>query len=231
MCGRAYSTYTDEELRLRYLNEKGKRGSLGELNPNYNLCPTQKAPVVIWKDGKPSIQWMRWGLVPFWAKDVKSADKYSLINAKAEEIEKKRSYADAFKSRHCIVPVSGFFEWKRIENSKTKQPYAIRLKESPILSMAGIWDHWESEGGEVVDSFSVITTAANSFMAKIHDRMPVILPKQAEMDWLQTGADKELLNPCPSEWLEAYPVSTLVNSPRNNSEAVIASYGPRHRRL
>jgi putative SOS response-associated peptidase YedK len=226
MCGRAYDTFTEEELTWRYWSKKPLRNRLPEFKPNYNLSPTQVTPIVLMRDGELTCELLRWGLVPFWAKDVKSASKYSLINAKAEEIDQKRSYQQAFGKRRCIVPLSGFFEWKR-EGEGPKRPFAIRIKDEPIMSVAGVWEHWKSqETGEVVNSFSIITTAANTFMQNIHDRMPVILDRKDEPEWLDPENDdtdklKALLKPCPSDWLDAYEVSTLVNSPRNNSKEVL----------
>src|SRR5665213_3139481 len=187
MCGRDYSTYTDEELYLRYMNRKGWHWPTDEKLPsfksNYNMCPTQLAPALSVHDGKLCFRLMRWGLVPAWAKTIKDADKYTLINAKAEEIAEKRSYKAAFQKRRCIVPVTGFFEWKR--SGPKKVPFAIQSKDENIMSLAGVWEHWVSkETGEIVDSFSLITTSANSFMAKIHDRMPVILDPKDEERWL-----------------------------------------------
>ncbi|MBI3555689.1 MAG: SOS response-associated peptidase [Deltaproteobacteria bacterium] len=225
MCGRAYETYTDEELEARYLNEKAKRNPLG-LKPNYNMAPTQLSPIVLEQNGKRNISLFRWGLVPFWAKDVKSAAKYSLINAKGEEILEKRSYKDCFMKRRCIVPLSGFIEWKR-ETEKVKRPFAIHLKDEPIMSVAGVWEHWESkETEEIVDSFSIITTSANSFMNKIHNRMPVILSKKDEDAWLDPDNKKpesllKLLVPCASKLLAAHEISTLINYPKNNRPEVL----------
>lgn len=232
MCGRAYETYTEEELQVRYLNEKAKRNPLKNLKPNYNLSPTQESPIVLIKDDERVIERMRFGLVPFWAKDVKSASKYSLINAKGEEITEKRSYKMAFQERRCIIPLSGFYEWFRPDEGP-KKPFAIHLKDEPIMSVAGVWEHWASkETGEVVDSFAIITTSANKFMENIHNRMPVILDREHEQEWLDpenqdTEALKKLLKPCPASWLEAHEVSTLVNSPRNNTPDCIKSIAER----
>jgi putative SOS response-associated peptidase YedK len=216
MCGRAYETYTAEELEMRYLNQRIRRNPL-VITPNYNLAPTQISPIVLIKEGERTIEMMRFGLVPFWATDVKSASKYSLINAKGEEIETKRSYKQAFEKRRCIVPLSGFYEWWK--NGEAKRPIAIHLRDEPIMSVAGIWELWE-RGEEKVESFSIVTTAATGFMEWVHDRMPVILSREDEERWLDPSTSvadaKELLVPCPSEWLEAHEVSTLVNSPRNN---------------
>ena len=126
MCGRMYSTYTEDELIFRYLNRKHLNWEIIEeiptFSPNYNICPTQTGLVFCAFDGKIGFRTMRWGLVPSWAKSVKDADKYSMINAKSEEITEKRSYKSAFQKRRCIIPISGFFEWKRSE--KNKIPYA-----------------------------------------------------------------------------------------------------------
>lgn len=225
MCGRAYQTYTEDELYARYINERAKRNPLG-LKPNYNLAPTQLSPVVLVKDGDRSISLFRWGLIPFWAKDLKSASKYSLINARGEEIAEKRSYKDAFQKRRCIVPLSGFFEWQRV-SPKDKTPFAIHLKNAPIMSVAGVWEQWKSDTtGEIVDSFSIVTTDANSFMSRIHDRMPVILPPEKEAEWLDPENRDvpkllELLRPSADDALDAYRISTAVNSPRNNAPAVL----------
>lgn len=225
MCGRAYETYTEEELELRYITNRRKRKPL-DLKPNFNLAPTQDAPVVLMRESEVQLELFRWGLVPFWAKDPKDAAKYSLINAKAEEISEKRSYKTAFERRRCIVPVSGFFEWKRVGEGP-KQPHAIHLKNEPIMSLAGVWELWKSkDNGEEIHSFSIITCAPNSFMERIHNRMPVILDRKDEQRWLDPENRnleelKSLLAPCPSVWLEAHEISTLVNSPKNNTPEIL----------
>ena len=226
MCGRAYETYTEEELLLRYLGEKRKRNPLGDFKPNFNMCPSQLSPVVLVRDGVTTIERMRWGLVPFWAKDVKSAAKYSLINARSEEIMEKRSYKQAFEKRRCIVPLSGFFEWKRSEEGP-KVPFAIRFKDQSILSVAGVWEHCEDKKeGTELNSFSILTTGPNALMKRIHNRMPVILNQKDEAKWLDpdnhnTAALQKLLKPCEAKLLEAYEVSAAVNSPKNNRPEVL----------
>jgi putative SOS response-associated peptidase YedK len=224
MCGRTYKTYTNEELFYRYLNIKPV--DLPELNPNYNMTPTQETTVLRVVDGERHFALMRWGLVPFWAKDVKSADRYSMINAKAEEITEKRSFKAAFEKRRCIIPMSGFFEWKKMATGR-KTPYCVRLKEEPIMSLAGIWEHWKSkEGTQDVTSFAIITTDANEAMQSIHSRMPVILNRNEEDFWLHSENAhstelKKLLKPCPPDWMDIYPISTMVNSPINNRPEVL----------
>ena len=194
MCGRAYSTYTAEELEMRYLNKRRIKLASSPLKPNYNFSPTQLAPVVFMKDSQITIELMRWGLVPSWAKSIQDASKYSLINAKGEEITEKRSYKNAFKSRRCIVPLSGFFEWHREENGP-KRPYAIHLRDGGIMSLAGIWEHWKSaETGDEIHSFTVITTTPNSVMEKIHHRIRLMLESKDEQDGVkrENAATKSL---------------------------------------
>lgn len=200
---------------------------MSALKPNYNLSPTQLSPVVHVNQGGPGVNMFRFGLVPFWAKDVAAASKYSLINAKGEEIESKRSYADPFKKRRCIIPLSGFYEWKN-ETGQPKRPFAIQRKDKTIMSVAGVWEHWidKADAKKEIYSFSIITTSANSFMEKIHHRMPVILEAKDEEAWLDPDLQdverlKKFLVPCPSTWLSSFEVSTLVNSPRNNRPEVL----------
>ncbi len=134
-------------------------------------------------------------------------------------------YKNAFQKRRCIVPVSGFFEWQK--TTTTKKPFAIHLKEDPIMSLAGIWEHWVSQvDGSIVDSFTILTTPANRFMEAIHTRMPLILDPKDEQLWLNPSVPEiselsNLMKPCPPEWLDAFEISTLVNAPKNNSAEVL----------
>lgn len=218
MCGRAYYTYTDEELTLRYLNKKPPK--FPGIKPNFNFSPTQLAPIVRMTEGDLTIDLLRWGLIPSWAKDLKMA--YSTINARAETVAEKPAFRSAFKARRCLVPLSGFIEWKR--DGETKRPFRIFLKDEPIMSVAGIWETWKPERGDAIHSFSIVTTEANALMAKIHDRMPVILSKDGEDAWLSDSKPEELkklLKPCPAKWMDAVEISTLINSPRNNRPEVL----------
>jgi len=219
MCGRAYETYTEEELAVQFLNRRPLR--LEGFRPTYNLAPTQQAPVVFVRDGEPTIDLLRWGLVPFWARSLEAVARYSLINARGEEIVDKRSYARAFRSRRCIVPLSGFYEWRR--DGKRKRPFAIHLRDRPIMPVAGVWECWQPKDAPTpLLSFAVVTTRANPRMAEIHDRMPVILADDEIAHWLDPEVHEPerllpLIRPCPSEWLTAYEVSTAVNSPSHDS--------------
>ena len=219
MCGRAYETYTEEELAIQYLNRRPLR--LEWFRPNYNMAPTQQSPVVLVRNDARMIEQFRWGLVPEWASSVAAAAKYSMINARGEEIAEKRTYATAFRRRRCVVPLSGFYEW---QHQKTRtRPFAIHLRDRPIMSVAALWERWQDAGTpEPLHSFSIVTTWANTFMADIHGRMPVILAEKDVELWLDPEVQEPervlpLVRPCPPEWLTAYEVSTAVNAPRHNS--------------
>lgn len=223
MCGRAYHTYTEDELAARYFNEKLKKPFALDLKPNYNMAPTNTTPVIFMNDGEKDLGIFRWGLIPKWAKSIKDAARYSLINARVEEILEKRTYKDAYIKRRCIVPLTGFFEWKRTEEQKT--PFAIHGQENEILSFAGIWEKWD-DGENEIHSFSLLTTSANKFMSKIHDRMPVIIKASEEDTYMDPSATIEQIQQITSHAhsvkLEAYQISPLVNSPKNNRVEVLA---------
>jgi len=222
MCGRAYSTYTEEELLFMYMNKDFVRRGPTFDKPNFNLSPTQNAPIVRSMNGSRDIDIMKWGLIPEWSPEFST--KLSTINAKSETIFESRLYKKGITQRRCIVPVSGFFEWKR--DGKNKRPFKIFLKDSPIMSMAGVWTAWRAGSPEEQRSFSILTTSANEFMAQIHDRMPVILDKEQWDGWLSPEIHEQtdiegMLKPCPDNWLASVEVSTLVNSPKNNRPEVL----------
>jgi putative SOS response-associated peptidase YedK len=182
-------------------------------------------------DEPEKIQLLKWGLIPSWTKGIDQANiiRYKTFNARSESIESKPSFSSSFRSRRCIVPVAGFFEWQHVENQKI--PWYIYHSEYDIFSLAGLYDNWvESSTGEVVNTFSIVTTDANDLMAGIHNsgkRMPVILNKSSEKKWLDlsiTGEDAlKLLVPCPSELLRAHTISPLINSrtaDRNVAEVI-----------
>jgi putative SOS response-associated peptidase YedK len=220
VCGRAYETYTDEELYFRYLSKPSLTPLA--LLPIYNLCPTQTSPVLRLVAGLRQFDPMCWQLVP--ATEPAFKTKLSTINARSETIFKSRLYRDLVIRQRCIVPLSGFFEWKR--DGQCKRPFKIHLRDEPIMSVAGIWDTWRPGTPDERQSFSIMTTAANEFMREIHDRMPVILDRSDEEEWLDTEiheqeALRKLLKPCPSSWLTSCEVSPLVNSPKNNTPEVL----------
>ena len=160
---------------------------------------------------------MRWGLVPHWAKDPKIG--YKMINAKSETLAAKPSFRTAYRKRRCLILANGFFEWKK--EGKEKIPTYIFLKCQEPFAFAGLWESWRAPSGDSVRSCTIITTEPNSFMEPIHNRMPVILPDEAEALWLDPLTEdpdilSSLLVPFPAESMESYPVSALVNSPKNH---------------
>jgi len=164
---------------------------------------------------------MRWGLIPFWAKDIKVG--YKMINARVETLLEKNAFKSAVSSRRCIVPADGFYEWKK--TSRGKQAYYIKTKDQEIFSMAGLWEKWQSPDGVEIQSFTVITQASNSLMEDIHDRMPAILTNAQEELWLSDDLNPQqlisIIQPYPSELMEAIPVSDKVNNVRNNDHSLI----------
>jgi putative SOS response-associated peptidase YedK len=213
MCGRFSLTANEAELNLRFQLEGGDAPYV----PRYNGAPTQMLAVIT-GENPHKLSYHRWGLIPPWAKDISIGNK--MINARAETITEKSSFRAPLISKRCLVPADGFYEWQQSEG---KQPFRIFVKDNPVFSMAGLWERWKSPEGVVVESFSLITTEANSFMKPIHGRMPVILNTEDEKTWL-AGKDLaeilSLLKPYSSEKMDAFPVSKLVNSPRNDRPEV-----------
>jgi putative SOS response-associated peptidase YedK len=189
--------------------------------PRFNIAPTQDVPIVIRRSPNRLVM-MRWGLIPFWSKDEKIGSK--LINARAESVAERPAFRVSLKERRCLVPTTGFYEWKDTGHGKT--PYLARRTDDKLFSMAGLYDHWKDHSGNEVTSFTIITTAANELMADIHDRMPVVLAREDEDLWLGPGPlPKEelerLFRPFPSDRMEAYPVSKMVNDLSKDSPELI----------
>jgi putative SOS response-associated peptidase YedK len=195
-----------------------------DLEPSYNIAPTQPVAVVI-RDGKKRLIEVRWGLVPSWAKDLAIGSK--MINARAETITEKASFRNAFKKRRCLVVADGFYEWQKVGDGK--RPVYIRLKSGKPFGMAGLYEVWHSPAGEEVMTCAIITTAPNELMRPIHERMPLIIAKDTEDLWLDpqvqdTAVLRELLQPYPASEMEAYPVSKRVNSPTENAPECIKPF-------
>lgn len=167
---------------------------------------------------------MRWGLVPYWAKDLKIG--VSTINAMAETVDTKPMFREAFKRRRCLVPVEAYYEWKKLD-AKTKQPYAFVLAGGGVMALAGLWETWKSPAEELVRSFTIVTTTPNELCAEIHNRMPVILPPSVWPTWLgEESVDrpetlKALLAPYPADDMVMWPVDKRVGNVRNNDVALI----------
>ncbi|MBO8171756.1 MAG: SOS response-associated peptidase [Bacillaceae bacterium] len=188
-----------------------------DFGPRYNIAPSQPILAVI-HDGQGNRGgFLRWGLIPSWAKDP--AIGHKMINARGETVHEKPSFKRLIHRRRCLIPADSFYEWKK--EGDRKQPLRIRLKNGEPFAMAGLWDRWTSPEGEEIHSCTIITTRANSFMNPIHDRMPVILTPESEKIWLDRSIEdpdllRELLVPYDENRMEAYPVTTRVNSPRHD---------------
>jgi putative SOS response-associated peptidase YedK len=213
MCGR-FALSAPEELVSHFNLTK-----VPTLEPRYNITPSQDIAVLrfIPDTQDRELVLLRWGLIPFWAKDKKIG--YKMINARAESVSEKPAFRAAFKHRHCLIPASGFFEWDH--KTQTNQPYFIKRKDSNILAFAGLWEHWKGEDGETVESCTIITTAANRIVGKIHDRMPAIVDSDKYEQWIDPQVDKDarmsLIKPFPDNKILAYPVGKAVNNPKNDT--------------
>ena len=217
MCGR-YVLYGPQSRYQAYFDTK----YWPEFADRYNIAPTSVVPVIRQSpEGERVADLLKWGLIPHWAKEPGIGLK--LNNARAESLTEKPSFRDAFKRRRCIVPASGFYEWKA--ESIGKQPYYIHLKPDEPLAMAGLWESWRDPDGVVVRTFCIITTEANALMAQIHERMPVLLRPGDFAQWLDPeipGEElRELLGPYPVDPMEAWPVSKAVSRASNEGAELI----------
>lgn len=221
MCGRFTLTATFVEIINRFDVQQFIDEEL--YNPNYNVAPSQGVIAIINDGNNNRLGYLRWGLIPSWSKDEKIG--YKLINARAETLTEKPSFRNSLKKKRCLIIADSFYEWKRHhDNSKT--PMRIKLRSSNMFAMAGLWEKWKSPEGHSIYSCTIITTQPNELVKDIHDRMPVILNPIDEKNWLDptisdTNYLSGLLNPFPANLMEAYEVSSLVNSPKNNSPNLI----------
>lgn len=222
MCGRYTLVKSAEEVAQRFkLEEVDSR-----LSPTYNAAPSQLLPVIT-NHSPEGVSWFYWGLIPSWSKNKSVSQK--LINARAETLNQKPSFKQALQKRRCLIPADGFYEWK-ILGKKTKVPYRISLLNNELFAFAGLWEEYEDEQGDQIHTFTIITTDANSKISPIHDRMPIILSRDAEKQWLNNSASPEdlmnLLQPYKAEQLKTYTVSSQVNNPQNNSASLIVPTPP-----
>lgn len=219
MCGR-YSITTPVEA-LRQAFRFG--GPALNLQPHWNVAPTQDAPVVrLARDGARELRMLRWGLVPFWAHDAKGGAR--MINARGETVAEKPAFREAFRARRCLVPADGFYEWETLGEAPSKQPLLFRMADGKPFAFAGLWERWRpKDGGAAIETFTIVNTAANAIMAKYHDRVPIVLAPEDYATWLDPNADARLLLKAPpSEWFTAVRVGTRVNSVRNDDAACAA---------
>lgn len=224
MCGRYTLTHELDALVECF----GFTAPETELNPRYNIAPGQEAPVVVWDPeggggiGARRLRLMRWGLVPFWARDASIGAR--MINARAETAAEKPAFRQAMRRRRCLIPASAFYEWRK--QPEGKQPYAIRFRDRRPFAFAGLWERWEPAGDEPLESCTILTTAPNALVEPLHDRMPVILDPSRYDDWLASGElatelREGLLVPHPPSDMEAFPVSRRVSNPANDDPACL----------
>jgi putative SOS response-associated peptidase YedK len=222
MCGRARLSSDVSEIKLVFSIPPDR--PTPNFAPSWNVAPTDPLPVVHYdaRDGARSLDVMRWGLIPFWAKDIKIG--FSTFNAKAEGIETKPAFREAFRQRRCLVPLDGFYEWQKTIDGK--QQRAVALADRRLMAMAGLWETWRSPAGERVRSFSIITTTPNALCAELHDRMPVVLKPESWPVWLgekpaEVPRLKSLLAPYPDDEMICWPVSPCVGNVKNNDPSLI----------
>lgn len=228
MCGRFVLNANAEQLQLLFdLAERPH-----ELAPRYNIAPTQPVAIIRTEGRgdalKRVLTYAQWGLIPSWAKDPAIGNK--MINARAEGIDEKPSFRSAFKRRRCLIPATGFYEWKK--KGSSKEPYFISMEDGELFAFAGLWETWSPADGGQVDTCTIITTEPNAMMADLHNRMPVILRRDDYAFWLGAGMDatsqeadelKSLLRPFADEEMVAWPVAARVGNPRNEGADLIQS--------
>lgn len=198
--------------------------ALFQTAPRYNIAPTQFVAAVIEQQGKRQLTGFRWGLVPAWSKDPAIGNR--MINARAETILDKPSFKPLLTRRRCLIPADGFYEWKK--SAAGSQPFHIRRQDSGLFAFAGLWEEWQSPDGSPLQTCTIITVEPNELMAPIHNRMPAILPRQAEKLWLDVASNSKdvfalvrLLQPHPPDDFESFPVSRAVNSPSSDAPSLI----------
>jgi putative SOS response-associated peptidase YedK len=223
MCGRARLSSDVSEIKLVFSIPPGQ--PTPNFAASWNVAPTDSLPIVRWdaRSGERGLDLMRWGLVPYWAKEIKVG--FANINARAEGIDTRPAFREAFQRRRCLVPLDSFYEWKKL--GPDRQPYAVALSDRRLMAMAGLWESWRSPDGERLRSFAIVTTRANELLAPLHDRMPVILDPACWPLWLgEAPGDpdrlKALLAPYPPQDMIAWPVDKRVGNVKNNDPSLIA---------
>lgn len=222
MCGR-YTLYSpkpdlEHHFEARFKTDAGP-------TPRYNIAPGSEQPVVLYgKAREPGITLMKWGLVPPFADDASIG--FKMINARSETLDQKPSFKKAFQRKRCLIPANGFYEWKKLEGSERKLPFYIRLIHQEIFAFAGLFERWENKQGEPLFSFTIVTTAANSLLQPLHERMPVILNPADYDAWLNPlnedkAALQGLLRPYATEDMSVFRISPEVNKTSNDHKGLI----------
>jgi putative SOS response-associated peptidase YedK len=214
VCNRYRLTHSKQ-----YLAERFDASNEIEGRPRYNIAPTQPVLTVREKDGQKSRQFttMRWGLIPSWAKDMSIGTR--TLNARSETVTTTPAFRDSILTKRCLIPADGFYEWRKM--GSVKQPYCFEVCEGDVFAFAGLWAEWKSPEGQIIDSCTILTTAPNSLVADIHDRMPVIVTPEKYDLWLDPDvkdfeAIRDILKPYDSSLMHRYPVSTKLNDSRND---------------
>jgi putative SOS response-associated peptidase YedK len=215
MCGRYRLSRRKQIIEEHFDSVSGDE----DWSPRYNVAPTQPVPIIRQHPKEPvcHLSLVRWGFIPSWTKDISEAAM--MINARAETAATKPAFRDALKSRRCLVPADGFYEWQR--NGKSKQPFCFEVNEGSLFAFAGLWDRWKDPTGTWIESCSIVTTGPNAITSAVHDRMPVILGPSNYDVWLDPGmtnidAACELLQPFDARLMRCYPVSERVNHSAND---------------
>jgi len=219
MCGRFTLTANPDELQDAFTDYTFPT----RFAPRFNITPSQPV-LAIPNDEMNTADFFVWGLIPMWAKDPTIGNR--LINARGETIAEKPSFRGSFKHKRCLILADGFYEWKTNTGNKTKTPYFIHMKDLKPFAFAGLWDSWEGSDGSSVKTCTIITTEPNELMETLHNRMPVILHPRDYGRWLESSPQAPenllpLIKPYPADAMSAYPVSTLVNKPQNDSPQLI----------
>lgn len=217
MCGRFTQSADSKKIAKEF-----EVSEVPAVEARYNIAPTQEVLAVLEREGEREATFFKWGLVPSWAKDVSMGAR--LINARSETVAEKPAFRVAFKKRRCIIPADGFYEWR--SDGGRKQPFFFRMQDERLFGFAGLWEHWEGEGGEVVNSCAILTTEANEVLRPVHERMPVIIHPDDYKLWLSAGEReldlvKEMLRPYTADEMTGYPVSTSINSPRSQGAKLV----------
>jgi len=222
MCGR-YRLSRRKQLVEEYFASVSSEEE--DWNPRYNIAPTQSVPVIRQNPKEPvrELSLIRWGLIPSWATDPSVAAR--MINARSETAKVKPAFRDALKSRRCLIPADGFYEWQR--TGKAKQPYCFEVDEGALFAFAGLWDRWIDPSGHTVETCSILTTTPNALTSAVHDRMPVVLEPASYDLWLDpemkdVGAASQLLRPYNAGLMRCYPISARINQVANNDQACSA---------
>lgn len=217
MCGRFAQRTNPKRLAKEF-----KVAEVPDVEARYNIAPTQDILSIRCAEDDREAVFLKWGLVPSWAKDVSIGAK--LINARSETVTEKPSFREAFKKRRCIIPADGFYEWQRSRGKK--QPYFFRMQNEHPFGFAGLWEKWKAIDGQVLETCTILTTEANEVLIPVHDRMPVILHSEDYELWLDEDVRKrellkDLLRPYPAEEMISHPVSSAINSPKNQGATLI----------